>query len=204
LYLHPSGGVSLNNTTDPGIGGLYATGNGSFGLTGTGGRLSVRGETSDSTKFTLSTEAQDATQQFRVRCDGAVYMGLDGASPYNLTTADATNAVLRSDGFFYRSTSSIKYKQNVQNATYGLAEVMQLRPVTYEGKSVVDAGKVFGGLIAEEVHDAGLTMFVQYAEDGSPDALSYGNMVSLLAKAIQELNAKIELQSIEIAKLKGN
>lgn len=199
-----NGGVSIANTTNPGAGGLYATGNGSFGLTGTGGRLSVRGETSDATKYTLFTEAQDGTDQLAVRCDGAVYMGLDGASPYNLTTATAANATLLSDGFFYRSTSSIKYKQNVQNATHGLAEVMALRPVTYEGKSDVDAGKVFGGLIAEEVHDAGLTEFVQYAEDGSPDALSYGNMVSLLVKAIQELNAKIELQSIEIAKLKGN
>jgi hypothetical protein len=32
---------------------------------------------------------------------------------------------------------------------------------------------------------------VQYAEDGSPDALSYSNMVSLLVKAIQELTQKV-------------
>jgi hypothetical protein len=47
-------------------------------------------------------------------------------------------------------------------------------------------------LIAEEVHAAGLTEFVQYAPDGTPDALGYGNMVSVLVKAIQELKAEFD------------
>ena len=47
-------------------------------------------------------------------------------------------------------------------------------------------------MIAEEVHAAGLTEFVQYAEDGSPDALAYSNMVSLCIKAIQELKAEVD------------
>ena len=50
---------------------------------------------------------------------------------------------------------------------------------------------MFGGLIAEEVHDAGLTEFVAYDKEGRPDALHYGNMVALLVKAIQELEAKV-------------
>jgi hypothetical protein len=33
---------------------------------------------------------------------------------------------------------------------------------------------------------------VQYAEDGTPDALSYSNMASLLIKAIQELKTEID------------
>ena len=67
-----------------------------------------------------------------------------------------------------------------------------MRSVTYESKSESDAGKTFGGLIAEEVHAAGLTEFVQYAEDGTPDALAYGNMVSLCIKALQELKAEFD------------
>lgn len=35
--------------------------------------------------------------------------------------------------------------------------------------------------------------FVQYAQDGTPDALSYANMVSLLVKGIQELKEEIEI-----------
>ncbi len=96
-----------------------------------------------------------------------------------------------SNGAISRSTSSIKYKKNVEDYTKGLDTVMQLRPVSYEGKSEMDAGKNFAGLIAEEVHDLGLTEFVQYAADGSPDALAYQNMIALAIKAIQELSAKV-------------
>ena len=69
------------------------------------------------------------------------------------------------------------------------AEVLQMRPVYYKDKNTPT--KQYAGLIAEEVHDLGLTEFVQYAEDGTPDALAYGNMVSLLTKAIQEQQAII-------------
>jgi type II secretory pathway component GspD/PulD (secretin) len=111
---------------------------------------------------------------------------------YANTNANGANLVITSDGYIYRSTSSLKYKRDVEDATHGLAEVMQLRSVTYKGKAKSDNEKILGGLIAEEVHAAGLTEFVQYAEDGSPDALAYGNMVSLCIKAIQELKAEID------------
>jgi len=111
---------------------------------------------------------------------------------YNDTIGSAANVFISSLGYFYRSTSSLKYKKDVEDATHGLAEVMSLRSVTYKGKSEADNGKTFGGLIAEEVHAAGLTEFVQYAEDGTPDALDYGNMVSLAFKAIQELKAEFD------------
>ncbi len=109
---------------------------------------------------------------------------------YNHTTGSGANAFIRSDGYLQRSTSSLRYKNTVNDATHGLTELLTLRPVTY--KSNNDGDTVYGGLIAEEVHAAGLTEFVQYADDGSPDALAYGNMVSLCIKAIQEQQAIIE------------
>jgi len=113
---------------------------------------------------------------------------------YNTTTGSAANCVVDSNGLFQRSTSSLKYKTDIQDATHGLTEVLTLRSVTYKGLGENDGDKVFGGLIAEEVHEAGLTEFVQYADDGSPDALAYGNMVSLCVKAIQEQQALITAQ----------
>jgi len=73
----------------------------------------------------------------------------------------------------------------------------------YKGKSEADGDKVFGGLIAEEVHEAGLTEFVQYADDGSPDALAYGNMVSLAFKDIQEQQQMIEELKAKVAALEA-
>lgn len=131
-------------------------------------------------------------QLFKIRADGLTYTGTAPGSPYNFTSASAANLGVVADGSLYRSTSSLKYKKNVKNSVHGLADVLKLRSVTYEGKSENDAGRTFGGLIAEEVHAAGLTEFVMYAEDGTPDALAYGNMVSLLVKAVQELSAEIQ------------
>jgi hypothetical protein len=123
---------------------------------------------------------------------------------YTNTAGNAANVVILSSGTICRSTSSLKYKRDVQDATHGLAEVLQLRPVTYRGKNAVDGDTVFGGLIAEEVHDAGLTEFVQYADDETPDALAYGNMVSLCIKAIQEQQATITALTARITALEGN
>ena len=144
---------------------------------------------------TLSTnntvwQNSSATSLGYIRDDGLWNTGTAASSPYNYTTGSASNLFIDSNGILYRSTSSIKYKTDVQDATHGLAEVLKLRSVTYKCKT--DGDTVFGGLIAEEVHEAGLTEFVQYAKDGSPDALAYGQMVSLLAKAIQEQQAMIE------------
>jgi hypothetical protein len=120
------------------------------------------------------------------RSDGLLF----SKPTYDNTTASAANIVVFGDGSFYRSTSSLKYKTDILDYTKGLSEVMKLRPVSYKGKN--DGDKIFAGLIAEEVHDLGLTEFVQYANDNTPDALSYSHMVALLTKAIQELKAEID------------
>jgi hypothetical protein len=141
------------------------------------------------------------TNLFKVNGNGLINTATASSSPYNNTTGSAANMVVTSAGDLQRSTSSLKYKTDINDATHGLAEVMLLRPVTYKGKN--DGDIVFGGLIAEEVHAAGLTEFVQYAEDGSPDALAYGNMVSLCIKAIQELKAELDTAKARIAALEA-
>lgn len=112
---------------------------------------------------------------------------------YNNTTGAGANMYVSAGGAFCRSTSSLKYKKNVEDYSKGLNEIMQMRPVTYESINEEEDGVKYAGLIAEEIHNLGLTEFVQYAEDGTPDALSYANMVSLLVKGMQELTERIKI-----------
>ena len=167
-------------------------GNVLIGITSQSGRFTVQASTADSSTNLVYGTNSSSTKLFQIRNDGAFNTGVAAVSPYNNTTGSGANLYVASDGFLARSTSSLKYKTNVQDATHGLADVLKLRPVTYQGKAEQDAGKTFGGLIAEEVDALGLTEFVQYAEDGTPDALAYGNMVSLCVKAIQELKAEFD------------
>lgn len=120
-------------------------------------------------------------------------------NPTRRTTGNSGNTFWDTGGAFFRSTSSIKYKTDVNDATYGLSDVLKLRPVTYKGKSELDGDKIFGGFIAEEIDALGLKEFVVYDQDNQPDALAYANMVSLLTKAIQEQQAIINEQASTIA-----
>jgi hypothetical protein len=126
---------------------------------------------------------------------------IGGLGSYNNTTGSAANVNILSSGVLVRSTSSLRYKNTINDATHGLTELLALRPVTYKGNN--DGDTVFGGLIAEEVHDAGLTEFVTYNDDNEPDALAYGNMVSLCIKAIQEQQATITALEARIATLEN-
>ena len=118
------------------------------------------------------------------------------------TTAASANVQISStSGALFRSTSSLRYKNTVSDATHGLDELLTLRSVTYKGND--DGDEVFGGLIAEEVHDAGLTEFVEYDDQDRPDALRYANMVSLCIKAIQEQQATITALEARITALEN-
>ena len=158
------------------------------GSAGTSARLSVYAGSSDSSNYSAIFRNSAGDMLLGVRGDGNVY----AAPIYSQTTSSAANLAMNSSGRFMRSTSSRRYKREIKNMPYGLKEALQLRPVTYMGTGDEDGDTVHGGLIAEEVHDAGLTDFVEYNEENEPEALEYGNMVALAFKAIQELNDKVE------------
>lgn len=161
------------------------------------------------------------TERMRINSSGDVLIGQASASapptssadiffggmyinPSRRTTGSGANTFWdSSSGAFFRSTSSLKYKTDVIDATYGLSEVLKLRPVTYKGKAEADTGKLFGGFIAEEVDALGLKEFVEYDSEGSPDSLAYANMVSLLTKAIQEQQVMIEELKTKVAALEA-
>lgn len=138
------------------------------------------------------TGAYIADAIFINRSDG--YINIPGV--YAETTASAANVFVGTDGSLRRSTSSLRYKINVEDMTYGLKDVLALRPVTYspkpngENDDILDTR--YGGLIAEEVDAAGLKEFVGYNDEGQPDSLHYGHMVALCIKAIQELKAEVD------------
>jgi len=174
--------------------GASTAGTSKFYVQGAGTSNSLR-------SFTVQNSA--GTDTFFVRDDGLIRTGTATNSPYNLTTFSSANLVVSANGTLYRSTSSARYKRNIQDMTYGVADVMNLRAVTFEHKNEYPSN-TYAGFIAEEVHDAGLTEFVEYNDAGQPDAVHYANMVSLLTKAIQEQQATIASLTARIEQLEAN
>ena len=147
--------------------------------------------------------ADDSGNFYITASGGRLIINRSGGSSFRAVgvyneTAGTANVSIDASGNFTRATSSLKYKKNVQDATFGLSDLLNLRPVTYQGKNPSEEGITYGGLIAEEVDAIGLSQFVEYAVDGSPDALRYGNMVSLCIKAIQELKAEVDSLKAQI------
>ena len=89
--------------------------------------------------------------------------------------------------------SDARLKQNVANIGYGLREILQLRPVTWNWKDRPDKGRHVG-LIAQEVETV-LPEFVSTDKDAErTKGLNYLGLVPVTIKAIQEQQAQIEAQ----------
>jgi hypothetical protein len=105
---------------------------------------------------------------------------------------------------FFRTTSSLRYKTQVSSAPM-LSGLLDIRPVFYKDKAqyeeLGDQSITHYGVIAEELHDAGLVDLVVYQEPGVPDYVKYDKIGLALIPYVKELYDKIkELER----KLDGN
>jgi hypothetical protein len=129
----------------------------------------------------------DSATYLYVRGDGLIF----AKGIYDNPSSGGTQVNVGSDGNLIRFTSSIKYKKDIVAYDKGLDYVNKIKPVYYKSKNENTKDRLFVGLIAEDIHDLGLTEFVEYNDEGEPDSLHYQNMIALLTKAIQELSAQV-------------
>ena len=153
-------------------------------------------------RFVLGAPTVNTTVDYSLVTTGRIQS--DGT--YATTTGSSANVHVGTTGLLRRSTSSARYKKDITDATWGLADVLKLKPKTFKSNATGEDAddKTYAGFIAEDVHDIGLTNFVEYNSDNQPDAIHYGNMVALMAKAIQEQQEKIETLEAEVAALKSS
>jgi hypothetical protein len=101
------------------------------------------------------------------------------------STSNGNGATLTLSGV-WTNASDISKKYNIENIDYGLLEIMKLRPVTYKliGLNYQDIG-----FIAQEVKK--IIPEIIYGEEGEM-TMSYGQLTSVLVKAIQQQQNQIE------------
>lgn len=140
---------------------------------------------------------------YRLHCNGyARFTSLPSA-------AAATALVIDDNGLIRPSSSSRKYKENIQSYEKGLEDVLKLNPVTFNYIADEELGEEYiptiAGLIAEDVHDAGLGEFVIYGSQGTdPESINYGNMMALMTNAMKELKAENDSLKSELAAIKAH
>ena len=112
-------------------------------------------------------------------------------------SAGTGGAYISTSGTFTNS-SDIKFKQNVVDLSYGLVEVLQLNPVSYQ--YILTPDKTHYGFIAQDIEKV-LPHVVEYDEDNDGLGLCYTELIAVLTKAIQELNMVVQAQQIQINSL---
>jgi hypothetical protein len=109
------------------------------------------------------------------------------------------------------SVSDIRDKKNIQPLTNGITFVEKLTPVKFDW-NMRDKGKVDipeMGFIAQDLQqvqeETGITV-PGLVYDNNPDRLeaSYGTLIPILVKAIQDLSEKVTTLEIELNKLKSS
>lgn len=115
------------------------------------------------------------------------------AGTYNSTTATGANLVVQSTGLFQRSTSALKYKDDVQTVAGSMVDAfLSLSGVTYKSKCEGDdASKRHIGMIADYAAAAGLIELVTYNEEGEIEGFQYDRCVPLLLEAVKALRDRV-------------
>jgi hypothetical protein len=145
---------------------------------------------------------------------------------YNNTTGAGANMHISSGGFFYRSTSSIKYKTDVETLDDDHANIIfRLRPVWYRSTTGNDpAGWSYYGLIAEEVAEvdprlvhfgASTDCTCPKDDEGNlvgdhdvscltePEGVQYDRLVPHLISVVQRQQAQIDALEARLAALEA-
>lgn len=122
------------------------------------------------------------------------------------TTGSAANARIESNGEILRSTSSLRYKQDVEDVTIDPEAFLNLRPRTWRDKLEVEKEPATTtrhiGFIAEEVDELGLP-FVEYDQNGDPEALMYERFSVGAVQVMKAQQAQIDALAERIAALEG-
>jgi len=114
------------------------------------------------------------------------------AGIYSNTSANSANVVVYgANGDLYRSTSALKYKQDVRDLP--TIDINKFRPIVYKSKCTNDDQTIdHFGIIADEVDEAGIKELVNYGDNGEVENFKYDRLTVVLLKAIQELKAEFD------------
>lgn len=122
-----------------------------------------------------------------------------------------TGASINNNGTIIRTSSSERYKQDIENLSVNYDDLLSLEPKRFRLKdeAAEDANaRYYAGFIAEEIDQTSLKDFVAYRkmEDGSvvPDGVYYGELTAALLEAIKHQNTLIKSLTERISVLEGD
>lgn len=140
---------------------------------------------------------------------------------YNTTSSASPDVHITENGRLVRTTSASKYKYNIKNpdieTTLG-DRLLNVHLATWNDKRAVDSyaeqlstGEErekssidkYYGLIAEQLRDAGLDMFINYGKNHKIEGIQYDRAWVPLLSVVRRLNDKVNEYELRLSKLEG-
>jgi hypothetical protein len=211
IILSPTGGVDIQAVVDMNnnnissvntlsVGSPNIASNSGDGAILTSG-IQLQAPSSASDTLPMIRVYKGTSVNFRVETDGRTFIPW----AHSNTTANAANVQIDSSGILRRSTSSIRYKTQVETAelSYSQAAVYGVRPVWYRSLSEADnPAWSWWGFIAEEVAEIDPRL-VQWGADGRPDGVAYDRFVPHLCAVVEHQRDMIAALEARIAALEA-
>jgi len=175
-------------------------------------RLSIN----DGGRVSAGTNSPAHISQFTSEASGIdLYVGTNGGA--KRFAVDQNGQIYSSASTSITSLSDQRLKENIENLSYGLAEIIQLSPKKFNFISTPDIDEY--GFIAQDVEsilpelvdESKIDATIQYDEDGNSSAkdstsyktLKMGDILPVLVKAVQELKAENDSLKARITALES-
>jgi hypothetical protein len=163
-----------------------------------GGSLSVSGVASSGSVSTGSISTSSSiTSGGNIRAPGITSTTFLQAE--NHAGGGTTGASINTNGTIIRTSSSQRYKQDIEDLTINYQDLLSLQPKRFKLKDEAaedSNARYYAGFIAEEIDQTSLKDFVAYRtiEDGSvvPDGVYYGELTAALLEAIKHQDSIIK------------
>jgi|HubBroStandDraft_3_1064219.scaffolds.fasta_scaffold07683_3 hypothetical protein len=193
--------ATTSNSTAVGFNALHqATGGGNVALGSNAGGNIVAGTGNIDIGNTAPGDESNTIRIGDPATQTAAFIaGVNGA-----TSASGTAVFVNANGQLGTTTSSLRFKEEVEDMGEASAGLMQLRPVTFRYAPRHDDGSrlLQYGLIAEEVAQV-YPGLVQLGPDGQPLAVRYHFVNAMLLNEVQKQHRTIESQRARLAELEA-
>lgn len=194
IYSDASNYSELKRTTNHPI--LFGTNNTERMRITSAGVLAIGKTTDDTTTAGVWIRKHPTSSHGQIMATGSGSSAYEGFYVYDISNSHYEFYASYHGTVAYRALSNLsdeRKKENIQDITFGLNAIKELRPVSFDWKD--NKGDNQLGFIAQEVETTSLSQLIgTYRDENISDLKSINKegIIPVLVKAIQELSAKVE------------